>query len=229
MTLPVVQFCFAIAAGDKRLASDLLPQIPETDWFTDDPIMGVSPALFCLWASKQSPEVIKNKVNELNLSGLTNHPLRILSAENVSDASRLALPTITKQITTLLKAMISHMAPNTTGDAQKQFLLNACTTALEYILKDSSIELAERTRELAENMLIKFKGFHRDSSSEAPNARPTALDSVLLEQQKNFTPSWSSRDLNRRLDAFFQQRSCAAEVHEPSPPALRFTPKLRGY
>lgn len=201
MTIPVVQFCFAVAAGDKRLARDLLPQISETEWFAEDPILG-SPALFCLWASKQSAETIKRRVDELNLSGLTNHPLQILSAEDVIDASKLALPTITKQVPALLKAMVSHMAPNTTGDDKKQFMFTTCVAALEFILKDSSIELPEGARTVAENMLTNFRRFDSNRQKET-NARPAALDR-LLEENKTYTPlrCGASRALEQRLDAF---------------------------
>lgn len=200
MTLPVVQFCFAIANGDADRVRKLLPEISEEGLF-QELNSGISPAVFCLWASQQSPEQILNKLNELYPE---ESRIKQYSKPNQESALDIAIPMIKSKLYTLFNTMVTHMdmPPDLMGDPNKQFTLNACTAALRFILED--VELTEDKRTIAQSMLEKFSKI-RPTLRQLDNVRPKVLD-VLLAEQKNYLPSASlkrspsAKELEKRLD-----------------------------
>lgn len=203
MTRPVVQFCFAIAYGDTDRVRELLPKI-SNDGLFKELNSGVSPALFCLWASQQSPEQISEVTK--HLKALYPHEAseyfsKRPSAQNIQAASSLAVPAIKKGLTTLFGTMVSHMAVDQVDNPSIQFTVAACTDALRAILKDDAFDLDEHKRVLATRMLNNFSNFRPIPSQNGNRNRPTVLDD-LLEKQKTFLPSKLNRlRLEQRLDS----------------------------
>jgi len=102
-----------------------------------------------------------------------------------------------------LLIMIPYMEPNTTGDADKQSILDACIVDLKYILEDG-ITLAERS--LVQNMLSIFQTYNTSDSGSSYRITQTSSNPPTV--------------LNNVLNAYKhqqQQSSCRAQAPESHP------------
>lgn len=187
MTLPVVQFCFAIARGDKHCVHELLPKMSDHDLFEENDF-GVSPALFCFLAASHAKQnrslVLFNRLCAHFPNESQHYDPSNLHSECVSEASQIAITAIKGKLVAFLNTLLSHTEkPETETQA-------ACTTALNLILEDTGLETAKR--DLTQSMLNLFSRLPRAASllEKEPHTHPKPRSlAVVSKHQSMYLPS----------------------------------------
>lgn len=223
MTIPVVQFCFAVASGDSDRVSRLFARLSDKDLFEGNDF-GVSPALFCFlalsYARDNKAQALFEKLRQklpLTMVPRKYHDQVTLLPSSVEMASLIAIKGIKHKLGsnlgTFLNTMVPHFSHDLDGDEHTQLTLKSCMEALRVALKDSP--LSETQRASTKTIL---EGFASLYLAPLPNQNPPpASVRNAMQQQRTF------------LTAYPRLRQCAQERRlEESIQELRSykTPKL---
>lgn len=208
MTIPVVQFCFAVSSGDSEGVRRLLPLISEHDLFQGNNY-GVSPALFCFlahsYASQQKPEALYNKLLTVFPKAPKKYRNIQLDPAKVEAASQIAITAIKNKLLEkgsnlpiFLHTLLPHMSHDFDGDFHTKLTLDACMGALREILTEKSLPAHKRLK--TESVFTKFSALYQAPTLN--HERPGSVSRALQEQarqqalqqtSKAFTLAYSRR------------------------------------
>jgi hypothetical protein len=214
MTIPVVQFCFAVASGDSTRVDRLLARLSDKDLFEGNDF-GVSPALFCFlalsYARDNKPQALFEKLRQklpLAMVPRKYHDQLTLEPASVVAASLIAIKGIKlklgNNLSTFLHTMVPHFSHDLDGDMHTQLTLKSCMEALREALKDSPLSETQR----ASTATI-LEGFANLYLAPIPNQSPAPISvKYAMQQQRTFLrafPQKCASDKERRLDKIIQE------------------------
>lgn len=173
MTPKQVQFCHAIAHGQKSRARELVSQINITQH--DD--CGFSPALMCLWALNRDPIMLAKKLDELfpKVDEKLRQKMVVADPREMEIIIReVVLPKLKQTLNSLLKPIgLQVVSLDKVSDNKQNHFIDSAFAAVNVIINDEFFDdINASQRRFAENLFHKLAPIVEKMHSETKVAQP---------------------------------------------------------